>query len=609
MSGPDAACRIAWGLERVRFSVVAVDYDGTIAADGVLHPDVRVALGEVRELGITAILVTGRILGDLQRVAGDLRFVDAVVAENGAVLHFPGPRHSRVLGRPPDGDFLAALQSRGIAFEVGDCVVEATASVASSVVTLIREMEVPLTLAFNRSRLMILPEGISKATGLREALAALRRSAHNTVGIGDAENDYALLEFCEVGLAVEWGSPRLKAMADAIIEGSGPSAVADCIRRLAAQSRLSPELTARRRVLLGHSLDNRPVTLAVLGRNLLIAGRAGSGKSWVAGLLAEQLILQRYCVCVIDPEGDYRSLESLPGVLLLGGDGRPPRLGDVADALRHPDVSVVVELAGVPHVEKIEYLHRLLPALADLRRRTGLPHRIVVDEAHYFLDRPDVQTLLDLELAGYALVTYRVSQLRADVLATLETVVFTHEDDAGELRAVCEGFCVHLDAASWGATLNDLGTGEAAIVSRQAEAWEQVARVRLAPRITPHVRHRTKYFDVAVAEGRSFVFTENGRATGYAGSLRAFVQALTRASAESIQGHVRRGDFSRWVGSVFNDDVLASSIKEAEAQHRSAQITDVTEQIARAIRARYDQRAGEDADDAVDLAGATDAAM
>ena len=86
----------------------------------------------------------------------------------------------------------------------------------------------------------------------------------------------------------------------------------------------------------------------------------------------------------------------------------------------------------------------------SLRRRTGLPHRIVVDEAHYFLDRPDVQSLLDLELAGYALVTYRVSQLRADVLATIETVVFTHENDAGELRAVCEGFCVHLDAVSCG---------------------------------------------------------------------------------------------------------------------------------------------------------------
>lgn len=592
----------------MRFSVIAVDYDGTIAdADG-FHPDVRAVLGELRERGIVAILVTGRILSDLRRVAGDLQFVDAVVAENGAVLHFPGRGHSRVLGRPPAGDFLAALQTRGIPFEVGDCVVEATASVAPSVVSLIREMEVPLVLAFNRSRLMILPEGVSKATGLREALAALRRSPHNTVGIGDAENDYPLLEFCEVGLAVEWGSPRLKAVADAIIEGSGPAAVADCMRRLASQDRLSPDLTSRRRLLLGHSLDNRPVTLAVLGRNLLIAGRAGSGKSWVAGLIAEQLILQHYCVCVIDPEGDYRSLERLPGVLLLGGDDRPPRLGDVLDALRHPDVSVVVELAGVPHSEKIDYLHTLLPALAALRRRTGLPHRIVVDEAHYFLDRPDVQSLLDLELAGYALVTYRVSQLRADVLATIETVVFTRENDYGELRAVCEGFCVHLDAASWGETLSDLGTGEAAVISRQADVWEQVARVRLVPRITAHVRHRTKYLDVSVARGRSFVFTDGtGRGTDQARSLKEFVSGLARASLESLHGHLHRRDFSRWVREVFGDHVLASRIEEAEAQYQPDQIAEATERIIRAIRVRYEQSISGDTDGGLEITAAAGA--
>ena len=37
--------------------------------------------------------------------------------------------------------------------------------------------------------------------------------------------------------------------------------------------------------------------------------------------------------------------------------------------------------AGVAHAEKIDYLKNLLPALAEVRRRTGLPHRIVLDEA------------------------------------------------------------------------------------------------------------------------------------------------------------------------------------------------------------------------------------
>jgi len=70
----------------VRFSVLALDYDGTIATDGALDPKVRHAIADVRARGIPVILVIGRILDDLRRLVGDLRFVDAVVAENGAIV-------------------------------------------------------------------------------------------------------------------------------------------------------------------------------------------------------------------------------------------------------------------------------------------------------------------------------------------------------------------------------------------------------------------------------------------------------------------------------------------------------------------------------------------
>jgi len=47
----------------------------------------------------------------------------------------------------------------------------------------------------------------------------------------------------------------------------------------------------RRRVLLGQRHDGTPVGLAVRGRTVVIAGEPGTGKSWIAGLVAEQLIL------------------------------------------------------------------------------------------------------------------------------------------------------------------------------------------------------------------------------------------------------------------------------------------------------------------------------
>jgi hydroxymethylpyrimidine pyrophosphatase-like HAD family hydrolase len=61
---------------------------------------VREAITAARARGITVVLVTGRILDELKRVAGDLTFVDGVVAENGAVLHFPETGHTTTIAAP-----------------------------------------------------------------------------------------------------------------------------------------------------------------------------------------------------------------------------------------------------------------------------------------------------------------------------------------------------------------------------------------------------------------------------------------------------------------------------------------------------------------------------
>ena len=188
----------------------------------------------------------------------------------------------------------------------------------------VRELELPIVLVFNRSRVMALAQGISKATGLSAALETLRKSPRNAVAIGDAENDHELLRLAEVGAAVEWGSASLRAAADIVIAGDRPAAVGDFIRRVAAAGRLPAVARARRRLMLGHTEDGREFSLGVRGRNVLIMGETNSGKSWLAGLLCERLILHGYSVCVIDPEGDYRTLDALPGVRVLGVEDEPP---------------------------------------------------------------------------------------------------------------------------------------------------------------------------------------------------------------------------------------------------------------------------------------------
>jgi hydroxymethylpyrimidine pyrophosphatase-like HAD family hydrolase len=571
----------------MRFSVLALDYDGTIARDGVLDLDVKAAIREVRSRGIAVIIVTGRILSDLEKVAGDLDFVDAVVAENGGLLLFPSG-NSRLMGQPPPPIFVEELRRRGIAFIAGQRLVETDAAAAPQILSIIRDLELPLVLVFNRGRLMVLPQAISKGNGLREALTMLRLSAHNAIAIGDAENDHDLLATCEFGVAVGWGSKALQATADDVLLGDGPAAVAPYIRKAAREMRLPPEHVDRSRLILGKTEDGYPLALAMRGRNVLIAGDPRSGKSWVAGIICEQLILQGYSLCIIDAEGDYRSLDALPGVVVFGGDAPPPELPDLARVLRHPYMSIVVDLSHVAYREKIEYLNTLLPMLATLRRSTGLPHRIVVDEAHYFLHEPNVTELIDLELGAYTLVTYRLSDLHSDLRKAIEGIIVKRTTDLREVRTLLAMAGDENAESEWRATFAGLTVDEAVLLPGIEEAGGKLRRFQLSPRSTVHVRHKSKYVDLQLVEEQGFVFTNNGAPMGEpARTLNQFVASLKTLPLPVLDGHARRGDFSQWIGDVFRDHVLASEIRKVEQRYRLGHTRDLYNALAEAIQQRY----------------------
>lgn len=581
----------------MKFSALALDYDGTSAVDGVLDRDVRAAIGEARGKGVAVILVTGRRIADLKQVAGDLSCFDVVVGENGAVLDFPSSGRHVVLGHPPSAEFLQELTRRGVPFVVGETVVETGAGWAVPTLDALRQLEQPLILAFNRGQLMILPQAIGKSTGLRQALAALRLSVHNTVGIGDAENDHNLLDACEVGVAVEWGSKALRAVADEVIPGTGPPALAGYIRRLLEQPRLSAAQMGRRRVGLGAQRDGTPVSLAIRGRTILIAGEPGTGKSWVAGLLCEQFILQGYCMCIIDPEGDYRSLELLPSVVAFGGDDPPPQPRELLRALRHPDASVIVDLSKVDHEQKVKYLETLLPLLRAFRRRTGLPHKVLLDEAHHYLGDTNSERFLDTELAGYVLVTYRISSLCPSIRSAKDAVVVvTRETDPDEIQTLLSLCRTPAGRAPVSAdAFSHLSMTEAALLPGPEEARGRVRRFQLAPRLTSHVRHREKYLDMPVAQERAFVFTDDGRPTARAVTLTDFLGLLIALPGTTVDAHIQRHDFSRWFDEVFRDTTLAARLRAIERRRTHEAVADITQDIAQAVRARYEMTNGADA--------------
>jgi hydroxymethylpyrimidine pyrophosphatase-like HAD family hydrolase len=571
----------------MKFSVLALDYDGTIARDSKTHVTIADAIRDARRQGIVLVLVTGRVLSDLRWLLKGQDLFDVIVAENGAVIEYSNGR-TRKFGGPPPQEFLDELAQLKVGFRVGDCVVEADASAAPEILELITKLQLPLTLTFNRSRVMVLPQGITKATGLRETLKTLRLSLHNCIGIGDAENDYLLLDACEIGVAVGWGSSSLKKIADDVLEGPWPEAIADYIRRVAGQRKLPPKRVDYQHILLGHTGKHEPIETVVRGYNVLVAGDPRSGKSWITGLICEQLILYEYCLCVIDPEGDYATLESLPNVVVLGGDDPPPRWRDVERMVRYPDVSMVIDLSRLDHEKKAAYVTELLPKLASLRRHTGLPHWIVVDEAHYFLEDCRTEPPVDLDLASYLFITYRPSQLCSELVETLGSVIASRCTDPGEVKALATISGGDGLKSDWATLLGSLEIGEAALLLGVDWLDHVPQRFTTAQRITMHVRHRAKYLDVPMPKRNAFVFTDQARPVGTpARTLEQFVTALELLPIATIDGHAKRGDFSRWIGDVFGDQPLAVAIGQVEEQYRLGHVADLAKELVRPIRERY----------------------
>jgi hydroxymethylpyrimidine pyrophosphatase-like HAD family hydrolase len=85
---------------------IAWDLDGTCATNGRLAPEVAAALEKARGHGIPNVLVTGRVHEEIRALCPDLSFVDAVVAENGAIVHLPRSGREVQLGFPPPDAFL-----------------------------------------------------------------------------------------------------------------------------------------------------------------------------------------------------------------------------------------------------------------------------------------------------------------------------------------------------------------------------------------------------------------------------------------------------------------------------------------------------------------------
>ena len=228
---------------------------------------------------------------------------------------------------------------------------------------------------------------------------------------------------------------------------------------------------------------------------------------------------------------------------------------------------------------------------AALRRRSGVPHKILLDEAHYFLQDTQHRRIIDPELAGYIVVTYRLSSLDPAIRATGDVVAFVtcerDEQEVDALLAMCRPVPDRHEAQQM---LGALAVHEAALLPGAEEAHGHLRRFAIAPRLTAHVRHRAKYLDMPIDPAQAFVFDWR-TPHQYARSLKEFILRLCMLPPEWIVGHLERHDFSRWLNDVFRDRPLAAHVAVLEARAVTDEPELISDAIVQAIRARYDMPA------------------
>src|SRR5262245_39636568 len=322
----------------MRYLAVAFDYDGTLALEGRVDESTVTALKHLRGSGRKILLVTGRQLEDLFAVFPSIDLFDAVVAENGAVLYQPLTQSEKVLTQAAPEALIQALHAREVQpLAVGRAILATWHPHESAVLEAIRHLGLEYQVIFNKGAVMVLPSGVNKATGLAAALQELSLSPHNVVGIGDAENDHAFLRLCECAVAVQNALPMVKETADLVTPSDHGAGVTELIDRLVTEDLRSLEdALTRHHLLLGNRDDGTEEHLSPYGRNILIAGSSGGGKSTLATGLLERLAEQQYQFCVIDPEGDY---EHLPNAVALGNPQQVPSIDEVSQLLTRPEMN------------------------------------------------------------------------------------------------------------------------------------------------------------------------------------------------------------------------------------------------------------------------------
>ncbi len=137
---------------------------------------------------------------------------------------------------------------------------------------------------------------------------------------------------------------------------------------------------------MGFTEQGKPATLdleELLATRLLVQGNSGSGKSHLLRRLLEQSAPWVQQI-VVDPEGDFVSLDTLGHLVIDAGAHTEAELVTAADRVRRHRVSVVLNLENLDAEGQMRFAAAFLGGLFDADRDSWSPVLVVVDEAQLF---------------------------------------------------------------------------------------------------------------------------------------------------------------------------------------------------------------------------------
>lgn len=536
------------------FLALAADFDGTLAKDGQVEPGTWASLRRLKASGRKLLLVTGRTLEDIATLLPEQALFDLIVAENGALLHHPGGGPDRLLCQPPSVLLLQRLQSLGVQpLSVGRAIIATFEPHHQSILAALHELGLELQISFNKGAVMVLPSGVNKATGLAAALAELGLSSHNVVGVGDAENDHALLQACGCSAAVSNALPALKQAVDLRLQADHGAGVSELIN-LMLEKDASLASPRKHGIPIGLDAAGRPVLIEPYDGNLLITGGSCSGKSTLITRLTEELADRKFEFCIIDPEGDYIGLAN---AVCVGNRDNAPDVPQALEILRKTAINLVINTQALELSERQRSFALVLSEAKRHRLATGRPHWLIVDEAHEVFPAPGGYSSEGTP-SGMILVTLCPHLLAPQILQRLTGVLALGHNASEFLASVAGLLGMSLPVA---ASPPDSGVG--LYWCPRGMAAPVTLEIRLPSQL--HRRHAGKYAVGDVGEGRSFYFHDRRRNSFLAAkNLFSFLDIAAHVDDEIWYCHLKAGDFSAWFRHVIKDEELAEETRGIE---------------------------------------------